>query len=77
MKGQASKPAHPLVSLLLGNLLNLVQQLSDAQLELCQLLFGSHLCVVHCLLTNGHVQMNSLERKMRYKEIAGVAGVSE
>lgn len=41
---------YPLIVLLLGDLLHLVQQLTDTQLKLTQLVLSLHLLVVHCML---------------------------
>jgi hypothetical protein len=44
--------SHPLVVLLLGDLLDLVQQLTDTQLQFGQLLFLRDVCVVDCMLSH-------------------------
>ena len=43
---------YPLVVLFLGDLLHLVQQLTDAQLQLTQLVLSLYLLVVHRMLSH-------------------------
>lgn len=50
---------YTLVVLLLRNLINLIQQLSNAQLQLGQLLFLGHIGVVDRVLTDLNVQMHT------------------
>ena len=58
--GGGAPPTDPLVRLLLGDLFNLVKELPDSQLQLIQLLFGSDLSIIHGMLTDGNVKVNSL-----------------
>ena len=54
---------HPLVVLLLGDLLDLVEELPDAELELAQLLLLRHVRVVDGVLADLDVQVDALEQK--------------
>ena len=56
---------HPLVVLLLGDLLDLVEELPDAELELAQLLLLRHVRVVDGVLADLDVQMDTLEEKRK------------
>jgi len=51
--------AVPLVVLLLGDLLNLIQKLAHSQLKLCQLLFLSNIGIINCVLANLDVKVDS------------------
>ena len=51
---------HPLVVLLLGDLLHLVQQLPNPQLQLRQLLLPRHVGVVHGVLSHQDVKVHAL-----------------
>ncbi len=57
----------PLVVLLLLDLVNLLHQLSDSQLQLCQFVFGSDLSVVVGVFAHLDVQMNPLQHKFSSK----------
>ena len=50
---------YPLVVLLLAYLLDVVEQLADAQLQLGELLLASHLAIVDGILADFDVQMNT------------------
>ena len=58
---------YSLVSLFLGDLINLIKKLSHPQLEFCQLVFGSNLCVVIRVFTNQNFQVNSLYKNTKIK----------
>lgn len=42
----------PLVALLLSDLVHLIQQLSDPQLQLRELVLLRHVCIVYCMLAH-------------------------
>jgi len=48
-----------LIVLFLGDLLHLIQQLTDSQLELGELLLLSHICVVDGMLADLNVEMHT------------------
>lgn len=54
--------SYPLVVLLLADLLHLIKKLSHSKLQLCEFVFSLHLLVVHCMLSNINVQVNSLQQ---------------
>ena len=57
--------SHPLVVLLLGDLLSLVEELADSKLELRKFLLLSDVSVIDGVLANLDVEVNSLKRKIR------------
>lgn len=61
----APPSTHPLVVLLLLDLLHLLHQLSHSQLQLAQLVFGSDFCIVVRMLTYLDIKVNSLGMEKR------------
>ena len=57
--------SHPLVVLLLGDLLSLVEELADSKLELRKFLLLSDVSVIDGVLANLDVEVNSLKRNIR------------
>ena len=57
--------SHPLVVLLLGDLLSLVEELTDSKLELRKFLLLSDVSVINGVLANLDVEVNSLKRNIR------------
>ena len=57
--------SHPLVVLLLGDLLGLVEELTDSKLELRKFLLLSDVSVIDGVLANLDVEVNSLKRNIR------------
>ncbi len=61
--------AYPLIILFLGDLFNLVQELTDSELKLGQLLLLSDVGVVDCVLADLDVQMYSLKSTRQLQTI--------
>lgn len=73
MERRAKVQSHPLVVLLLLDLLHLVQQLSHPQLQLRQLVFGCDLRVVVGVLAHLDIQVHSLQQQEHSITLTGTS----
>lgn len=62
----------PLVVLLLLDLLHLLHQLSDSQLQLTQLVFGSNFCIIVGMFTHLDIEVNSQHASSKEGELCRI-----